>query len=623
MNFVRQKFCHGKGIVVALVAMAVLYAGGCNDFLAGKNASRESSQIIDEVGKFKITIEPNIPLPQFYKEPPKIVEQIVGGKKEWKLFYFCKFHTSNELKQIANEQFASQLFDEKGKSTRLADYTVSSNPATNQLIVRCPYLDDINAVLEFLIATDVEPVQVKIDCIISELYADRTLDWSTTLLIEELFGEGIWAGPAAQDFGTSVSDLLTEPDTLPSFPGASIREIIRARMGLKVGYSTNKYLALVDILESQGYLKILMNPTLEVVNGKTAKVSSSQRVPLQEITTVAPQVEYVQTQTEYIEVIDSLEITPHVFADGTIGLETKIQLGSKLTPEGVKQLPIITKKEIENKENRIRRGESLIIGGIRKSEKRDVVRGIPGLKDIPIAGMLFSGRDFEERVVETIFILTPYVSTGGIPGVEMAEYIKSKHKESEEPNEPEIVMDPFGFNALKKEYERKVTEADRKADEKAKQAQAEAEKIKSKAEVATAEAEKNKAEAEKLMTEAKKVIADAQAKAKAADEAKAVAEKAANEAATAKAEAERVSADAAKTREQAEQAISEAQAKARNAEAAKAAADKAIADAAQAKAEAEKIKAEAEKKKEETQKTESGEGTEEAKTEDKKAEVEA
>jgi len=359
-----------------------------------------------------------------------------------------------------HEQFATKLFDKKGKETKLVDYTVTSVAPTNQLIVRCPTKEDADAVLELLEMVDVPPIQVKISCIISEVYADRTLDWQTTLQIEELFGEQIWVGPAGQKFGTTVSDLLIEGDWLPAFPGASLRELARAKMGLKMGYwETDKYLALVDLLESQGYLKILMNPTLQSINGKPAKVSSLQHVPLQETYMKSPLAEWVETRIEYKDVIDSLEITPHVFADG-IGLETTIVLGSKLTPEGVKQLPIVTTKEIENTENRIRLGESLVIGGIRKSEKRDVIRGVPFLKDIPVLGILFSGKDFEERVVETIFILTPTISTGGIPREEMIEEVRSKHEPPSAGALHEAIMDPFGFKAREKEQQRKADESE-------------------------------------------------------------------------------------------------------------------------------------------------------------------
>jgi type II secretory pathway component GspD/PulD (secretin) len=271
-------------------------------------------------------------------------------------------------------------------------------------------------------------------------------------------------------------------------------------MGLQIGYwsESENFLAMVDLLESKGYLKILMHPTLEVVNGKTAKISSTQHVPLQKITKYIRVEETFlpQSETEYIDVVDSLEITPHVFADGYIGLETKILLGSKLTPEGVKQLPIVTKKEIENKENRIRKGESLVIGGIRKTEKRDVVRGVPFLKDIPIVGMLFSGRDFEERVVETIFILTPTISSGGIPNKEMVEMVKRKHRT------------PTSVRLEAEEEKARARYAAREAEEQAKRAEAELNRIKAEAEAKVKAAEeaveKAKEEAERAKKEEEK-----------------------------------------------------------------------------------------------------------------------
>ncbi len=522
-----QNVNRSQWLIMAVTVAVVLLVGGCGDFIGGKNTSLQSQSIIRDLNRIEPVSDPNIAVPEIYKEPPKIIEQIVGGEQEFKLFYFCMYHTSDELKKIVHEQFATKLFDKKGKETKLVDYTVSSNPSTNQLIVRCPAREDASAVLELLEMVDVPPIQVKIDCLISEVYADLTLDWETTLEIENLFGEGIRAGSSAQPFGTGIAELVEEGELLPAFPGASLRDLARTQMGLQVGYlsDSGNFLAMVDLLESKGYLKILMHPTLEVVNGKTAKITSSQHVPLQKIFLEDLRAGVVTSKTEYIDVIDSLEITPHVFADGYIGLETSILLGSKLTPEGVKQLPIVTKKEIENKENRIRKGESLVIGGIRKTEKRDVARGVPFLKDIPILGLLFSGRDFEERVVETIFILTPTISTGGIPNKEMVERVKRIHRTPTSDGLDEIIADPFGFEASEKARQLEAEEVERI------RLDAEAEKARFRYAVREAEEHAKRAEAE-----LNRVKAEADAKVKAAEEA---VEKAKEEAERAKTEEDR------------------------------------------------------------------------------------
>jgi hypothetical protein len=650
-------------LIMALVLEVTLWIGGCGDFLTDKTAGRESTKIIDDLGGVETTTEPNIPMPSIYKGPPKIVEQVVAGVPEFKLFYFCRHLSSAELEEIVHKQFATLIFNQKGQSTAMKDYTVSSVAPTNQLIVRCPTREDVEAVLELLEQVDIPPIQVKISCLISEVYADKTLDWETTNAIENLFGESISAMPSAMPFGKDVVQWLTESDPLAAFPGASMREFGRAKMGLNIGYLSDKFTAVVDILESQGYLKILMNPTLEVINGKTAKVSSSQRVPVDKTYAIYDYARVTKSSTEWADIVDSLEITPHVFADGYIGLETQIIIGSKLTPEGIKQIPIVTKKEITNKENRIRPGESLIIGGLRKSERRDVLRGVPFLKDLPLIGILFSGRDFEERAVETIFILTPTISTSGIPRDEMVEEVERKH-ESPAGNS---FTDPLDMLEGKREKESKTRDAEkarteaeaekaearaavRDAEEQIKRATTEAEKAKTEADKATASEQEAKAEAQKAKADANTAIVKATATEKKAQadtaKAKADLQKVTAEAAQAKAETAKAQTAAKTATEKATEIVQQAQAQIEKlkaeleklkaetekskvdlkkvtaeADKAKADAEKAAAEAAKAKADAEKAKKEAEAKAKEGSAEENKEATEQAKTEETKEEA--
>jgi Flp pilus assembly secretin CpaC len=580
-----QKLGHSQWLIVVVAAAVFHLLGGWESISAQTDKEREAEQTLHDL-RISMTREPNAPIPEVYRTAPKIFEQIVGGAPEWKLFYFCKYHTSDELKKIIHEQFATKLFDEKGKSTQVTDYTVSSNPATNQLIVRCPMREDIDAVLETLQQVDVVPIQVRIDCLISDIYADMTFDRETTIAIENLFGEDIAMKPAGTAFGADVRQLVRDGDYLPAFPGASLREVARSRMGLNVGYlsKTHNFTALVDMLESRGYLKVLMNPTLEVVNGGTARVMSSQHVPI-DITTMRSTIsDYLETRTDYEDVIDSLEVTAHVFADGYIGLETAVEIGSKNTPEGVKQIPIITKKQIDNKENRIRQGESLIIGGIRKNENFAVVRGIPILKDIPLLGYLFSSEDTEKRAIETIFILTPTISTDGRSVKEVMDEIQRKHEPDRQSGLTEIITDPFGIKAREEERKRTVQDAE--------QSRLEAEVDKAQARIDVREAEKRadtaeeklnrvETEAEKVKAEAEKAGAEAEAKTKAAEKANAEAQAKAKAAEEAKANADKALAEAKKAQQEANKAKAEAEAKIKAAEEAK----KANADKPEAKTE--------------------------------------
>lgn len=374
-----------------LLVLSLASICGCEEFLAQRPVEIQTEEIFRNLGQVQVVPDANRPLPDMYTAEPATV----SGKDGLELFYFTKHHPPNVLAALIKEQLSHQ---------------VSQNPATNQLIVKCPNKEDVSLVLEFLQQIDVAPIQVKVDCLISEVFADLTMDYETRVHIEKLLGEEI-----------AIGSFL---------PGASIRAAGRSAMGMKASITREKFDALIDILESRGYAKILMRPTVEVVNGRTARIQMKERIPIHE--KILLDTAIIDT-IKYQDIIDYLQVTPQVYSDGTIGLKTSAGIASKSTPDGVEQIPIITDREINNEENRLRKGQSLVIGGIIKTERMAVVRGVPLLKDIPILGVLFSSQDYEERAKEILFILTPSISSNGTDYAKTIDDIREKHakKDSE------------------------------------------------------------------------------------------------------------------------------------------------------------------------------------------------
>jgi hypothetical protein len=145
-------------------------------------------------------------------------------------------------------------------------------------------------------------------------------------------------------------------------------------------------------------------------------------------------------------------------------MATSIRIGSRSKPEGVVQRSIITERSIQVAENRIKPGESLVIGGMRKSEKRSVIRGVPFFKDLPIIGILFSSKDFEEKGTEIFFILTPSISSGGRDHNVVTEEIRRKHEKPQvEMGLDKMIGEPFWGGSYTKVIESKAakTEVDR------------------------------------------------------------------------------------------------------------------------------------------------------------------
>lgn len=545
--------------VYGLYALAILALSGCGDFFATTPTEIETREILNELSQVKKN--PNIKntLPDLYRTPPKRITTKDGVK----LFYFTKQHTADNLAKLIKDQFCTKPVGDAGKRTVVPGYDVSANPATNQLIVHCPNDAEIDMVLEFLENVDVPPIQVNIDCLILERFGDVTMDYETSIMIENFLGQEITIGAGR---GTFTGGVLTSLD--PAFPGASLRETTRSSFGLDFGYWIDKGVpghqvrAVVDMLISRGYLKILLNPTLETVNGKEASVTIRDFAPYEKIVTGRGGAADAYNLTDYRWVEDTLTVTPSVFADGSIGLKTSITIGSKSKPEGVVQASIITERSIKVEENRIPPGQSLIIGGMRKSEKRSVIRGVPFFKDIPIIGVLFSSKDFEEKATEIIFILTPSISSGGQDYDEIAEFVRKRHASPKVKVGLEGVLDdPFGTTAYTEHVEEKANQAELerfKADLEKAEAQEELGKMKEMLIDKAYEVFEEKRKAEKAGQEARLAQEEAQKARQAQERTRAEAEKVRAEAEKAKTQAQKAQAEAQKAKQQFEQATQDA-----------------------------------------------------------------
>jgi len=457
-----RKSSFGQGVIGGLAAVVMLFFCGCGDFFAQKPSEIEAQSLLNEVKQVPKRPEATNPLPELYREPAKKLKTEKGVK----LFYFTKHHPAEELAQLVQEQFAAEMkSDGKGNLFYIPKYAITPSAATNQLIVECPNDKEADTVLDFLKQVDVPPIQVNIDCMILERYADVTMDWETTIQIQNLLGENIEVG-GKPDLSGPKDEFGNYP-LLPAFPGASLRQAKRSTFGLDIGYWKNRGVsghqlrAMVDMLVSRGYLKVLMNPNLETVNGQPAKITSRENVPIEKMVSTPSQNILPYSITEYQWVEDTLEVTPHVYADGSIGLKTKAQIGSKSKPEGVVQASIITERSVDVAENRIKPGDSLVIGGIKKTEQRAVVRGVPFLKDIPLLGVLFSSKDYQEEGTEVIFILTPSISSGGVKYADMVDKVRKKLKSPAYKGGLEgVVTDPFGVAAYTKHVEQQASEAE-------------------------------------------------------------------------------------------------------------------------------------------------------------------
>jgi len=634
-----------RRLAAALTMPILMATAGCGDFFARKPTEIQARSILEELSQVRESPNVDNPVPEIYRQPPSRME--IRGLT--RVFYYTKHHPATQLAALVKEQLGVDA---------------SVNLATNQLVLYCKDNAQADTVENYLKYIDVPPVQINIDCLILERFGSTTMDYETSVMVQNLFGEKITVG---EEKATFVNVKKTAPNTFvfvdkagntlgnanpalfpgydlqgmpvggtaeimtnlqPAFPGASIRETERAKFGTDFGYWINKGVPghqvrmLVDVLTSSGYLKILLNPTLETVNSQKATVTIKDYTPIQEVKTSLGGAASVYNITNYVWVEDTLTVTPFVYSDGSIGLTTEIKIGSRSKPEGVVQRTITTERSISVAENRILPGESLIIGGMRKSEKRSVIRGVPFFKDLPIIGILFSSKDFEEKGTEIIFILTPSISSGGRENADVVRDIRAKHSTPQvKSGIGQAIGEPFSAGSYGRMVEKQAAEAELRRTEvelAREKALTKAKIEKDRADAAVAEAEKLRLKAEEMTALAQKAAIEAQQAIAAAAAASTATEAERQKAAVLQQQKDAAVAEAEKTKQQAVQAAQEAAAAAEQAALAEQQAQAAAAQLRAAQEAVQKAAAEAEAARAEAQRRAAEEAARQAEIERQK-----
>ncbi len=166
--------------------------------------------------------------------------------------------------------------------------------------------------------------------------------------------------------------------------------------------------AVIQALERNGMARILAEPNLTSVSGENAKFLAGGEYPVP----VGSDRDGISISFKPFGV--SLSFTPVVLSAGRIslGIETEV---SELSSDGAVAVGGISIPAL-----RVRRasstlempsGGSLVMAGLISSQTRRSIDGLPGLRDMPVIGPLFSSREFIRSETELVVIVTPVLVT--------------------------------------------------------------------------------------------------------------------------------------------------------------------------------------------------------------------
>lgn len=171
------------------------------------------------------------------------------------------------------------------------------------------------------------------------------------------------------------------------------------------------FFAYIDALVTARKARVRACPSIATVSGSRARIFIGTQQFL-EIPVYLPG----QGRSNSIDAGVSLEMRPLTGGEGEIILAIEEEISTLGAISPITGLPEKTTRSADTTV-RIGDGQTLIIGGLKQDESREVRGRIPLLADIPIIGQFFKSHDIEKTSVDlTIFVTARLLSqTGHLP----------------------------------------------------------------------------------------------------------------------------------------------------------------------------------------------------------------
>jgi len=152
--------------------------------------------------------------------------------------------------------------------------------------------------------------------------------------------------------------------------------------------------------ESEGNVKIISAPKILTLDNKPAKIKQGLAYPYNKLDADG------NTTTEFKDIALELEVTPHITPDERVTMKIVIknnEIGAVIN----NQISFTTKEAYT--ELLVDDGDTIVIGGIRKTRKDVGEEGLPYLRKIPVLGWLFKTEKDEDTGEELLIFITPRV----------------------------------------------------------------------------------------------------------------------------------------------------------------------------------------------------------------------
>lgn len=195
-----------------------------------------------------------------------------------------------------------------------------------------------------------------------------------------------------------------------TYPDAYVVDLGVSDIGassIAVGVNTFDYLLDLELsaIETDGKAEIVSQPRIVTADGQTAFIESGTEIPYQQATSSGA------SSVSFKSAVLKLEVTPQITPDERVIMDLKISQDSvgELTAAG----PAIDTNSLET-QVLVNNGETVVLGGIFRSEEVMLTTKTPFLGDLPYIGALFRRTEHTDSKSELLIFVTPRLIKDGL-----------------------------------------------------------------------------------------------------------------------------------------------------------------------------------------------------------------
>jgi type II secretory pathway component GspD/PulD (secretin) len=320
---------------------------------------------------------------------------------------------TQSIRYVLHEKFVQdEVTDSFGFRKPLAD------PAIADVLHITAPPDTLLFITELLHKLLADLPQVELQVRVVEVNLDDLVNWDAKVVARDLTDPDLPYDPITNppdgNFGAGVPILdPTEPSGIGagfnSFAGEpTLTGFLLSLQGVHNGLRVD---GVVSLLQTIGAGELISSPTVTVLNGHKAALTTGEKVPVFQ---ASGNINNPNVTTSFEPTGVTIEMVPFILGEDLVRLDVSIDVSVQTGAvpyviSGVEvDAPIISQRAAGTTVH-VYSGQVLVVGGLRSSTQIETITKVPLLGDIPIIGWLFKSRSTRKRNTEILMMVTPTI----------------------------------------------------------------------------------------------------------------------------------------------------------------------------------------------------------------------